>query len=738
MLNKRSTFTQSLNNRKGQVALFIALAFQILFLFFAMVINVGLLVHHKINLQNSVDLAAYYGAMKQAENMNAIAHINYQIRQSWKLLAWRYRMLGTAGEFQAHPFKKVSKQLDMSKTGDVLDATNANYRNWQIAPAFCITYIPFKPMPPGENTCKSVAENTPVKLWATPPLIAGHQVFSSVIRAASDAMIASAADRCYYFGSYNYMMLAKFIVAFNIDQGDRMAMMAALSRATSMSKEDFFDLDGGSVKTGMERTLLNNLTSANRTTARMDVFNSLGADGCNAQGLAEGQPAKWLTPVKIYPGFRYVDTRCNDKEIVPVQRELTGDESTSFPEHRDRVPDIYNIIKEYAKFIGYRQNLNDNYNFSIGVEKNPWCMAYMGVSATATPKIPFSPFGSVTLKARAFYKPFGGRMGPWYYKMWKRGSSMSEGGPNDKTDPNLPPRVSDTAQLATISQAAENNEIRVANFSRFIGDTLGLKSYKMLGYYGQAIYNLDAGWRNNTAPTGGDSIYEGDDAPNFAHWDHLPFKFVEQGGSGDVLAWDSKNDRPSKMRILETAAILPDNFDIAYYSIEPDFYHNYYQRIRDGYLRGPGRDFNKVFRPDIGYRKGFSQGSYNLEKFSIKDQYEVIKDPGDVVDMKGIINSQFTFTTEDWKHALTSWAPKGLLDYSLDEGKFGKCTALPVGADKNDPAPPTSGNCVVGGTTGYSVKMISSDYLRSSELQLGGENGGSGPLLNPPPDDSEF
>ena len=55
------------------------------------------MVHDKINLQNSVDIAAYYGAMKQAEMLNAIAHINYQIRQSWKLLAWRYHVLGSMG-----------------------------------------------------------------------------------------------------------------------------------------------------------------------------------------------------------------------------------------------------------------------------------------------------------------------------------------------------------------------------------------------------------------------------------------------------------------------------------------------------------------------------------------------------------------------------------------------------------------------------------------------------------------
>src|SRR6202789_1370807 len=86
-----------MNGQRGQASILIAIIFQVLFIFFAMVVNVGLLVHDKINLQNSVDLAAYYGAMKQAEVLNAIAHVNYQIRQSWKLLNFRYRGIGMAG-----------------------------------------------------------------------------------------------------------------------------------------------------------------------------------------------------------------------------------------------------------------------------------------------------------------------------------------------------------------------------------------------------------------------------------------------------------------------------------------------------------------------------------------------------------------------------------------------------------------------------------------------------------------
>lgn len=744
MLNKKSTFIQNINNRKGQVALFIALAFQILFLFFAMVINVGLLVHHKINLQNSVDLAAYYGAMKQAENMNAIAHINYQIRQSWKLLSWRYRMLGTAGEFEAHPYRKLGspKQVDAAMAVEAL-SSNPNYRYWQEQPAFCVTYIPFKPMPPGENTCKAIANMTPTRLWSAPPLIASHQIFSGTIRRTSEALRINAINRCKYFGSYNFVMLAKFAVAFNTDQRDRLELISLLSRGTSYKQDDFYDLDGESVRTGIEKTLMNNLTSANRASlvddksGGLEIFNSLGADGCNAQGVAEGQPAKWLQPIRIVPGFSYVDTVCDaGNAISPRRAQLSKND---WPRHKAEVPELSDVIDLLSDYVGSRvQNINDNYNFSIGVEKNPWCMAYVGVSAATKPKIPFSPFGTVTLKARAFYKPFGGRMGPWYYKAWNRGSPGSEGSLNDRTDLNLPPRVTDPSQFATVAESQENDSLRVANYSRFIGDTLGLKSLKMMGHYGKAIYDLDSGWRGGTAPTTGDSIYDNGDAPNFAHWDDLPFKYIENGQSGDIMAWDHRLDRPSPMRVLETAAILPDNFDIAYYSIEPDFYHNYYLRIKNGYLAGPGRGFLRTVRPDLGYRKVPKMGPYDFEKFSIKDQYNTVKDPTDVVNIAETVNKEFTYVTENWMHTLTSWAPKNLMDYSLDTTKLGKCQTLPAGAEDNDPKPPTAGNCVYGGTTGYSVKMVSGDYLRSSDLKLGGENAGSGPLLNPPPDESEF
>ncbi len=126
--------------------------------------------------------------------------------------------------------------------------------------------------------------------------------------------------------------------------------------------------------------------------------------------------------MKTYPAFNYIDTSCDGEVIKPVGRILDSNPG-NWPEN-SRTSDgpYYNDIKQLAPYIGTRDPVNDPYNYSMGVEKNPWCMAYMGVSVKTAPKIPFSPFGSVTLKARAFYKPFGGRIGPWYYSRWPSGS----------------------------------------------------------------------------------------------------------------------------------------------------------------------------------------------------------------------------------------------------------------------------------------------------------------------------
>lgn len=725
-------------NNKGQVAIFVALIFQILFLFFAMVINVGLLVHHKINLQNSVDLAVYYGAMKQAEGMNAVAHSNYQIRQSWKLLTWRYRALGSAGEADsegaAQPFRKIKPGVYASGS-DQDSPAGGKFADFYDSPAFCITYVPFRPMPPGENTCRQQATLEPIKLFKSPAHIAGFISFSGVLRSTTEALITQAVARCKIFGPYNYMILGRFVVAYNIDQADRMAVINKVSRALSESTDDFTDIDGESVKDGIKATLEKNLTSANRESLDFQVYNSLGHEACNGTGVSENLPAKWLSKINIVPGFKYVDTDCNRGQIGPVQKELVGGQpipGTNGPKHYHEDSILKPEVDALSPYIGPRSDVDNPYNMGLGVEKNPWCMGYVGVKATTKPNIPFSPFGTVTLTAKAFAKPFGGRVGPWFYKKWPRGNESVGSSKSEQTDQLLPKRVKDPGSISNINE-------RYVNYSRFIGDKTGLASRLVMSRSAKAIYSLDPEWssENYNPPTVKTSITDvsgvvnDGKSPSFFNWDHIPFNFSGTSGNGDILAWGGNSQTP--MRYLELAAVLPDPFDLAYYSIEPDFYNNYLVKIKDGLLKKKGGlNGRGTLRGDIGSRTGVNE----LEKFGIKDQVKAVKSVMNGYPVKPLeIQEKLQYLSLDWKHALTGWSEKDLTNYELNLERFGKCL-YPTDIDSKETLdPPTSGNCVGGGTTGYSVKLISSDYLKKQDLQLGGEGVGGGPLLNPPPTD---
>lgn len=713
-----------IRNRQGQVAIFIALIFQVLFLFFAMIINVGLLVHHKINLQNSVDLAAYYGAMKQAEMMNAIGHVNYQIRQSWKLLSWRYRQVGTAGDYELHPYDKLSRKIRSNDDEGYPQNLTGTQKDYYEAPAFCITYSPFVPMPTAtESTCKLQSKMSTIDFFTPPPVIAGFLSINQAINSAATRALNEATSRCRYAGQFNYMVLAQFMAAYNIDQGQRKQLINMLSRGLSEKETDFREISGDLASEGIRNTLMNNLTEANRKSldeTKFKILNGLGTSECNAVGQGAKDPAKWLSEVKISPAFIYMDYRC-EGGIRPNARQLTT-ENTPF--YTLELAAEINHLKQFAT------TLQAPYNSSIGVEKNPWCMAYVGISAETKPSIPFAPLGGVALKARAFAKPFGGKIGPWYYSQWSRGSKQSNGG--KRTDPLLPWREGDKNNTAGFKDPT-----RAANYSRYVGDAAGMKSRAVQGQFGRAIHNISPIWtRKSVSEIDGDiGRVRSADEPNFFHWSHLGFDFVTEK-SGDILAWDNAKNAYPKMRDLELAAILPDQFDLTYYSIDPDYYHNYYLKLANDYVRKvPG--FTYVVRPDLGSRLGDNK----YEVFSVKDQYKVIErlqtDDFQADEPKVDFDKKLLYIAKKVSQVLTSWIGKDLSDYSLDTEKFGKC--LTPDDNRPDSAkldPPTSGDCLDGGRTGYSVKMVASEYLRAQDLELGGESAGSGALLNPP--DADF
>lgn len=672
------------------MAVFIALFFQVLFVFFAMAINVGLVIHDKINLQNAVDIAAYYGAAKQAEALNQIAHINYQMRQNYKLLAWRYRVLGTIG-LSGHPYTFTAA----GPFGGEVPATG-------IPPSICAVHgmwREYKIMDPkGGNLCQysSVTiPNLPLSIGGT-----GIVPLISTLRAHFTRTNAQIKRNCLEGAVINWMLAARWLVHYRADGAMRKQMIRKI--ANNMSSPDFVDLRNESVEQGVRNTLTYNLTNSNRAgLGNFQYFNSMTQEACNA-------PSKWLPEVRINPLIVFTDftvqgtnNNCSSGQggvfNRPMPRAPGPGGLTNLPSAFNLEPQLVTLYADALAQLSphWQGEPNNDFHSSIGFEKNPWCMVYSGVTATTQVRKPFSPFGSVTLQARGFAKPFGGRIGPWYGKSWPQGSPNSQApSRNQMVDPLLPSRD------VQGSAASVNSNEELANYSRFPGDTLGLTSLRAIGAM-RSQFRTRISTPGLATPT-----------LSLTHYDHLGGT-AELETLGDSLARDTV--LPANQRAFEWAATAPDLFDAIYYSIEPKYFNNYFtSQTTNGGALFPQNE--QIY--DLGSAKSGNQSTpvpvtsqldiqANLNNANL--QYEQAYEP----------------IVRDWRNLLTSWHQKAAVDYTLDPSKFGRCQH-----EVTNPSFPTTGNCIGGGRTGYSVKNVSRDYLLSGDHQLSGSE--AGPILNPP------
>lgn len=661
-----------LSSERGQSAIFVALMFNVLFVFFAMSLNVAMVIHDKINLQNSVDLGAYYAAQKQAEILNVIAHQNYMIRQAWKLASWRYRVLGTMGldrQGERHP----------TLTGAISDTPYSK----AVRSSVCVSYAPFwEEVPPRENLCNKISLRIPVLPQVR--VIAGFLGINHGIASLSRQLREQFIQRCDNHGAVNWWFASSIMHAFRLDQRNRKQVIYGLASGLSANKNDFVDLDGNSVLAGVRKTIEKNLTYANREALTdIQLLNSLG-----------GVPVQnWLSEIQIAPTILYTDVvnypNC-DAEEKPIQ---------SLPERESAraklvapLPDgldARTLIDWADEGYGFLQN--SDFQFSMGVEKNPWVMAYTGVKIETSPRQVFFPVaGSLRMVARAFAKPFGGRIGPWHGNQWDRGALRSSG---PETDPLLPPRLSASGGLLD----SPNDPRRLPNYSRYPGDRLGLISNMSQN----ALKGLD------NRPGGVSASY------NF----YMNIKAdISIGQANDVLAWDGGSQTAPMIRNYELAAIAPDLFDITYYSIEPNFTNNYWERLVANKTR-LGVPANVPIRSDLGHN------SNTIPHYSVQQQMAVAR---------SIQRSEPFFFVRDRSHLLTSWVPgEGAYQYGLESASalFGQCAVADDQFDVKNP-----GSCVAGGgRTGYSVKLVARDYLLSNQIRAGGPSAAPNAILNPPP-----
>ncbi|MFA5583192.1 MAG: Tad domain-containing protein [Bacteriovoracaceae bacterium] len=79
---------------QGQISIFFSASLVVLVSIVAFVINVGLFVKAKINLQNATDASAFAGAAVQSRQLTNIAYLNWEMRNIFKEWMFKYYVIG--------------------------------------------------------------------------------------------------------------------------------------------------------------------------------------------------------------------------------------------------------------------------------------------------------------------------------------------------------------------------------------------------------------------------------------------------------------------------------------------------------------------------------------------------------------------------------------------------------------------------------------------------------------------
>lgn len=697
-------------NETGQMSIFVALIFQVLFVFFAMVINIGLLIHDKINLQNAVDLGAYYAAARQADLLNEIAHINYQIRQDYKLLTWRYRVLGTLGrQGTSAPNDMTLPPARRSPGSPQPDAPRPDFFGTQPEeyPVVCVSNDLWSEMLINnslENYCyRQYGTSTPgipsVSIIA--PWVPGISGVANWTSQAQQQLTLS----CQNAGPLNWAFTVQMLYAYRQAVSVRKDMIKSLRR--NLVLHDFKDRQNQSVFDGAKQTIFKNLTKANQESLDVEFINGLEMGSC-----AQNDGEVWLPQILTAPALLYQFTSSGGGASGCNYNFRFHNDVAGLPVNGMNTWDPSGILRSMTS--GEPSDPNHPLHSSMGFEKNPWCMAYVGVKAKTKPRKPFAPFGSpIELTARSFAQPFGGRIGPWYYDRWPNSSPRSDGG--NRLDPLTSPRR--IAGGPPISAYSGDN---LPNYSRYPGDQVGMKSQL-----------AQAGFRHIFNPYASLPLAQRISLTYFSTFGDIP-------QTGDPLAWKQgtpPNSPPPPgvqlIRQAEIAAVAPDLFDATYYSIDPEYPANYFNA-------GPPTRFTlqpilgnqPIPISDIGSRLGSLP---NMRNFAVINQIQTAAPPsGSPPNQAGLDPGTLPllyWVIRDWKHLLTGWAPHRAGDYqTFPSERFAAC-ATPATNSLMIP-----GKCAVGGRTGYSVRLVSKDHLLS-KWNVGGAGEAPGDLLNKPPTD---
>lgn len=426
------------NHQQGQISIFFSASLVVFVSIIAFVINVGLFVKAKINLQNATDAAAWSGAAVQARQLTKIAYLNWEMRNVYKEWLYKYYVIGSLNTPGVEdPDKKIACSggncTDFRLAPDVNAISGATVRDDYNFPAVCIHIAGSK-----TNICRR---------FAVPGLpefgsysIPGNEEAS---RSFIDGLIGSKVDDCVTRSQLN--MLVTTTWAYNV-----IPVNGAANTLAGRGPAIMNDRQGAWPKAIEIAMRIRNLEKVmNRPTVEKAVCIG-GIGSCDPIDNYSSEPIMGNERIvkAFYSGYRnlgnHIDSEMKDSfmltELPPRKPEVASQWSASsllIPEpYEKQYVDLklmmVNLATFYAALIPRADTATSGAcdiskvaipvpGYPLGFYKNPNILTYYAVKGEAEFAGMFNPFAddAIKLTAYAAAKPMGGRIGPMLFKQAK-------------------------------------------------------------------------------------------------------------------------------------------------------------------------------------------------------------------------------------------------------------------------------------------------------------------------------
>jgi hypothetical protein len=678
-----------LRSESGQAIVLVSMMIVAFLSFFVFVVNTGILITAKISLQTAADAAAYSGAAVQAQQLNAISYLNYDMRRQYKKYIYRTAVLGSFARLAPAGFVNSSTPPPANGLFDF--AIREFDTNGNVTAFSRPLYVPSVCLPMVENGSKDdscVTANLPnTNAGLSNINVAGLTSLASATFAAITQLQKVQGQVCMGRGEINRHILMQWLFRSDLDPASSQALFNAAIPVGGSSKIAPQDLVNiltrvESITEGLGlyprefihlmriRTLEKFINQEPMTDVTADIANNLEKNDKKAELYQRTIQAFQSARHNLNPNVFSLDdiymTELQNREqlkLNPIEVDFDSFFHRIYASNPNN-PDICSVITEKIPVL----------KLPVGVT---WDGGMVHYAVRVRAKAKMFPFTEgFEMEAVAATKPFGSRIGPKSISFTDSipscGRFPTPGPAPGCSTPNLP--ISTTGNVSTLSPTYLESLHQVIR-------TLGNNKYTVPGFRA----GLQAATAPNPVEIGQYTILPPPPKPEEEKWEFIPYWNPDSNASKSVYRFyaplfeDGGDVKQKAIEFIDRAfaPVQLSGTGSQYQSFNPQQINSFLKGALLPYLE------TKLTAP----KTVMTNGLYQAE-LAESMTFAAIELPAD----KGLVQSPNKFWLTNGNEIRTSWGPNHTRTSSTDY------KARP--------------------RFGYSVKFVSFENLKSQGMNL--------------------